>query len=189
MFYHYGESTRGVKIILDRESNYRNAERGHKYRRTIVCVAHPQRIFYASPEESVMQDRLISVAAKIAKTNFVKDYFADRRWKGIVPPTFMSLVKKKLFGIEFSDNQSEAPASSTSNSERLLPLNTKNSKTTELWTAQKRIGRRAAYFSDRAPNSITESRTLVTQALAEMDSHVGNLRLPPLRANCMSKCG
>ena len=44
-------------------------------------------------------------------------------------------------GIVMQDNQSEAPASITSNSARLLPLNTKNSKDTELSTTQKRTGR------------------------------------------------
>ena len=42
------EEYKGVSIDLDCESNYRNAEKGHYYRRMIVFVVHPQRIFYAS---------------------------------------------------------------------------------------------------------------------------------------------
>lgn len=86
---------KGVSIVLDHESNYRNAEPGHKYRRIIVFAVHPQRFFFTNPEESVMQDRLIAVAAKIAKTDFVEGYYTDQKWRKVVPPNFRDQVKRK----------------------------------------------------------------------------------------------
>ncbi len=86
---------KGVSIVLNHESNYRNAEPGHKYRRIIVFAVHPQRFFFTNPEESVMQDRLITVAAKIAKTDFVEGYYIDKKWRKVVPPNFRDQVKRK----------------------------------------------------------------------------------------------
>lgn len=132
------------------------------YRRVIVFVAHPNRIFYASQEEQIIQEKPITVAAKIAKINFVEGYYTDRKWKEVVPTNFRNQATRKFFEIEFSDNQSQPQASSRSNSEGSLPL-----------IAQNRVGRWDVYFSDGAPSSITESWNIVAQALSEMHNHEG----------------
>lgn len=53
----------GVSIFLDRESNYKNSETGHTYRRIIVFALHRERSFYPISEENQRQDKLIAVAA------------------------------------------------------------------------------------------------------------------------------
>jgi hypothetical protein len=52
-----------IYIALDRESNYSNAQQGHRYRRIIVFVTHPQRFFYPKQGECTRQDKLLAVAA------------------------------------------------------------------------------------------------------------------------------
>lgn len=90
-------------MVLDRGSNYTNSEREHKYRRTIVFVTYSQRIFFANQEESVMQDNIMTVDAKITRTDFVESYYTDRKWKKVVPTNFKNLVKSKYFSIELSN--------------------------------------------------------------------------------------
>ena len=161
---------KGVSIVLDHESNYKNADRGNTYRRIIVFVAHPQRIFYASPEENTTQEKLTTVAAKIAKTKFVKGYYTDRKWKEVVPSDFTNRVKRKFFDVGSSESSSEILGSNCSNSDGSLSLATYNSKVAEPSTTQEPIGEWDLYLGDRAPSSITESRNTVALALTEMHS-------------------
>lgn len=116
---------KGVSIVLDHESNYKNAERENMYRRIIVFVAHPQRIFYASSEENIMQEKLTTVAAEIAKTKFVKGYYyTDRKWKEAVPSDSTNRVKRRFFDVGSFEISPEILGSNCSNSDRSLSLAT-----------------------------------------------------------------
>ncbi len=138
-----------------------------------MFAVHPQRIFYSSPEELIAQDRLISVAAKIAKIKFIEGYYSNRTWRKVVPVNFANPVKREHFGIEFAVSQSETLASN-SDSKETFPLITYDPKVAEPSIVQKPAGRWDVYFNDRAPCSITESRSVASQALAGMDKHVGS---------------
>ena len=132
---------KGVSIVLDHESNYKNAERENQYRRIIVFVAHPQRIFYASSEENTMQEKLTTVAAKTAKTKFVKGYYyTDRKWKEVVPSDSTNRVKRRFFDVGSFEISPEILGSNCSNSDGSLSLATYNSKVAEPSTAQETIG-------------------------------------------------
>jgi hypothetical protein len=55
----------GVLLLLLEESNFRNAQEGYRFRKVIVCVAHPQHLFYqtAGSHRLWEQERSTSVAA------------------------------------------------------------------------------------------------------------------------------
>ena len=147
---------KGVSIFLDRECNYKNKEKGHHYRRIIVFVPHPQSIFYAKPAELTAQDRSMEVAAGIARTNLIRDYSTDGEWRVFVPKKFTNLAMNKHFGIELQENTSE-----TSSEDTMAPIARNMDKDQDLDS------------SNGAPSSITKSKIIVSQSLAEIDSYVG----------------
>jgi hypothetical protein len=165
--YHYGGSIRAYQSIWITNPiiEMRNQD---------ISTGVPQRFFFTNPEESVMQDRLIAVAAKIAKTDFVEGYYTDQKWRKVVPPNFRDQVKRKYFDIEISNNQSETLASGNSDFKGSISLATYDSTVAEVSTPQKPARRWDVHFSDGAPSSITESRVLVAQSLAQMSNDVGS---------------
>jgi hypothetical protein len=71
---------RGVQLVLDRETNYNNAEPEHMYRRFLLFAVHPQRFLYGQNyAESKRQDMHMEVAAKISRIPYVQQYFEERK--------------------------------------------------------------------------------------------------------------
>ena len=89
----------GASIALEHESNFKKADAGHRYRRILVFVYHPNRLFYRNEHESVEQDRLITVAAKIAQVEFVERYYKNEIWKELVPVDFRNPVMREQYSM------------------------------------------------------------------------------------------
>jgi len=164
----------GVCIILDRESNYSNAQQGHRYRRVIVFAKHPQRFFYFQKGEwdCAIQDKLLAVAAKIAGVDFIKRYYEDQKWRMIVPHNFSSMTKKKLFGTPPKQSQSDRDSSNASRKALMISM----SKPT---TTEASIGLIVgscwdSFFEEKPPFSVQELREILPVALAtetDLDEH------------------
>ncbi len=75
---------------------------------------------------------------------------------------------------QISNNQSETLASGNSDLKGSIPLATYDSTVAEVLTPQKPARRWDVHFSDGAPSSITESRVLVAQSLAQMSNDVAS---------------
>ena len=80
---------------------------------------------------------MITVAAKIAKTDFVESYCTDQKWRRVVQPNFRDQVKRKYFDIEISNNQSETLVPGNSDFKGSIPLATYDSAVAEVSTPQK----------------------------------------------------
>ncbi|PMD48011.1 hypothetical protein L207DRAFT_505117 [Hyaloscypha variabilis F] len=158
-----------IYITLDRESNYSNAQQGHRYRRIIVFVAHPQRFFYPKPEECARQDKLLAVAAKIAGVNFIERYYNNQKWRTIVPFNFSSVVKNKFYGI-LEQPQSDGDSGNASG---WVPM-TSMSKLTlaDASTSQVIGGYKDFVFDDgKPPFSVQELRKILPVVVATETEH------------------
>jgi hypothetical protein len=158
-----------IYIILDRESNYSNAQQGHRYRRIIVFVAHPQRFFYPKPGECARQDKLLAVAAKIAGVNFIERYYNDQKWRTIVPSNFSSLVKKNFYGI-LEQLQSDGDSGNASGK---LPMTAMSKLTLANATTSQVVGGYKDFFFDdkKPPFSIQELRKILPVVVATEMEH------------------
>jgi hypothetical protein len=72
-----------------------------------VFAIHSQRFFFSKQGECAIQDKLLAVAAKIAKVDVIKRYYKDQKWRMIVPHNFLSMVKKKHFRTPSKQSQSD----------------------------------------------------------------------------------
>lgn len=156
-----------IYIILDRESNYSNAQQGHRYRRIIVFVAHPQRFFYPKPEECARQDKLLAVASKIAGVNFIQRYYNDQKWRTIVPLNFSSVVKKKFYGF-LEQPQSDGDSDNASGKVPMTSMLTlANASTSQV------VGGYKDFFFDneKPPFSVQELRKILPVVVATETEH------------------
>lgn len=85
-------------IALEYESDFENAQPGHLYRRILVFVLHPNRLFYRRAPESINQDQLIKVAANIAQVHFVEGYYTEEIWRKLVPVDFKNRAIREHYG-------------------------------------------------------------------------------------------
>lgn len=88
----------GVDIALEHELNFENAQPGHRYRRILVFVRHPNRLFYRDDLESINQDQLMEVAAKIAQVKFVERYYVDQKWRPYVTTDIKNRAIREQYG-------------------------------------------------------------------------------------------
>jgi hypothetical protein len=168
-----------VYIILDRESNYSNAQQGHRYRRVIVFVTHPQRFFYPKQGECARQDKLLAVAAKIARVGFIERYYEDQKWRTIVPTNFPSIIKKKLFGSPSEQSQSDRDSSNSSGKALMISMS-------ELTTTNASMGPIVrgcwdSFFEEKPPFSVQELREILPVALAtetDLNKHLHKWESP-----------
>ena len=79
----------GVLLVLVYESNFHNAEKGIKFRKAILFVTHPQRMFYEQKGSSiaVRQDLAFEAASRIAdlKLSMNPEYYQSKKWMSKVP--------------------------------------------------------------------------------------------------------
>ena len=78
-----------VLLVLVYESNFHNAEKGIKFRKAILFVTHPQRMFYEQKGSSiaVRQDLAFEAASRIAdlKLSMNPEYYQSKKWMSKVP--------------------------------------------------------------------------------------------------------
>ena len=79
--------------------NLKNADAGHQYRRILGFVNHPNRFFYGNEQESIRQDQLFTIAAKIAQVGFVERYHQDKKWREVVPVDFRNRVTREKYSM------------------------------------------------------------------------------------------
>ena len=92
-------SFKGINITLESETNFQNAQPEHRYRRILVFVRHPNRLFYRSASASIHQDLLIEVAAKIAQVDFVERYYTEENWRKLVPVDLKNRAVREQYGM------------------------------------------------------------------------------------------
>lgn len=94
----WGEAE-GISIGLLHEENFKNQEFGHKYRRILIFVMHPQRIYYepGNSEVAAKQDKSCLLASKIAGGNlpFDEEYFRRKKWRRKCP-SMTDLIRKHM---------------------------------------------------------------------------------------------
>ncbi|KIW25609.1 uncharacterized protein PV07_08775 [Cladophialophora immunda] len=88
----------GVTLFLAHESNYRNADLGHKFRRICLFVLHPQVFFYERKGSGIgeLQDRIHIAAARMTDMPVREFYFREKQWKKLSINTFRAMVTKEL---------------------------------------------------------------------------------------------
>jgi len=146
------------------ESNYSNAQQGHRYRRVIVFAIHPQRFFFSKQGECAIQDKLLAVAAKIARVDVIERYYEDQKWRMIVPHNFSSMVKKKHFSTPSKQSQSDRYNSNASG--KALIISTSKLTTTEASMGPIVGGCWDSSFKEKPPFSVQELREILPVALA-----------------------
>ncbi|OKL56982.1 hypothetical protein UA08_07958 [Talaromyces atroroseus] len=79
-----------VVIMLSKESNYGNADPRYRFRRIILCLAHPGYMYWQKKDDSetsARQDRALKAAALMARKIDIwkRNYFLDKLWFKSVP--------------------------------------------------------------------------------------------------------
>jgi hypothetical protein len=135
-------------------------------------VTHPQRFFYPKQGESARQDKLLAVAAKIARVGFIERYYEDQKWRTIVPPNFPSMIKKKLFGTPSEQSQSDRDSSNASGEAPMISMS--KLITTDASMDPIVGGYWDSFFEEKPPFSVQELREILPVALAmetALDKH------------------
>ena len=161
---------RGVQLVLDRETNYNNAEPEHMYRRFLLFAVHPQRFLYGQNyAESKRQDMHMEVAAKISRIPYVQQYFEERKWRSHVPINFRNVIK--LRSIFDAIAQSSTSANTVSCTARTGAGHSAGKKS-KILEESSSMGPPA---SQMMPLSVQELRSLVPLAQESMKATEGQL--------------
>jgi len=77
----------GILLVMVHEQNFHNAEQHFKFRKVLLCVAHPQRMFYEQTKSliSIRQDLTMEVASLITGVNVDLEYYQLKRWPQKMP--------------------------------------------------------------------------------------------------------
>lgn len=72
----------GIFLVLIHERNFHNADSRFKFRKVLLCIAHPQRMFYEPKESkiSIRQDLTMEVASLITGVKIYSKYYRLKQW-------------------------------------------------------------------------------------------------------------
>ncbi|KAL8745041.1 MAG: hypothetical protein Q9190_002790 [Brigantiaea leucoxantha] len=99
----------GVLLILIHESNFDNAERQYKYRKIMLFVAHPHRMFYEQRGSltTIRQDLTFEVASLITSLEISVDteYYQSKKWYSNMPNASKRALQKAQELTQYSSLQ------------------------------------------------------------------------------------
>ena len=88
----------GILLVLVHENNFNNAEKAFMYRKVMLFVTHPQRMFYEQKGSSVAvrQDLTFEAAYYITdlKVSVNTEYYPSKKWYSKVPTVYQRAKMK-----------------------------------------------------------------------------------------------
>jgi hypothetical protein len=87
----------GTILILIHESSFKNSQ-WYRFRKVIVCAHHPERLFHDKIEGLYLtsQENSIAAAATMACVPHIPNYYRERLWQTIQPPSKQRILETLL---------------------------------------------------------------------------------------------
>ena len=150
----------GITVLLSYESNYANRDVRFRFRRAMLMVTHPQRMFFERRQifRSIRQDKTMLAASLMVRGSvpWIKDYFSERKWFAHVPSLLQ--IKERSALEEISEHNLEMSAAT------ILSVD----EPVELASCQNR-GAWDSFFNEM-PHSNDAFRELIPLALEALDA-------------------